>query len=475
MPNGVSMVFRPVFIGEGDTPFALKKVRIGDPQEGYKEYETTVLLGGAFKAERQGKRDWLYYLGKYEVMEDQYYALMDPSRVSKKEGQLPINNISWFEAQEFIHKYNTWLFEHALDKLPKNGTVSGYLRLPTESEWEFAARGGTEVPGEQFIKKIPYTEALNRYEWFGGRTSSQSKLQKAGRLKPNVLGLHDMLGNVSEMTASHYQIEYYQGRVGGFVARGGNYTTSGEKIRSSQRNEQPFYDTKLKPQRSETLGMRLAISAIVFTDYQTTQEIEQAWQAYRSSPIGTTSPAQQAIAPPSVVVGVQLAEAVKIVELLLKDPSLSQDNRRNIATLKASFSNIEATRKEAVVDAAYNIVELATLRAHYISKGLKVLRTTFEKMQIPSLPESTRKIFKDDYDNLVQDTEKWMGLYVTNLQDLDKYDKDSVEQAMQKYSKQSSDKDKLRALELGVRKHFSQYTQAKRADVQQWIKDLVNL
>ena len=137
MPNGVSMVFRPVFIGEGDAPFALKKFPVGDPDkvptENFKEYPTNVVLGGAFKAERQGKRDWLYYLGKYEVMEDQYYALMDPPKVSKKEGQLPISNISWFEAQEFIHKYNVWLFANAPEKLPKNGETVGFLRLPTES------------------------------------------------------------------------------------------------------------------------------------------------------------------------------------------------------------------------------------------------------------------------------------------------------------------------------------------------------
>jgi hypothetical protein len=473
MPNGVSMVFRPVFIGEGEAPFALKKVRLGDPLEGFREYETNVVLGGAFKAEHQGKRDWLYYLGTYEVMEDQYYALLEPSKVSKKEGQLPINNISWFEAQEFIHKYNLWLFANAKEKLPKSGEATGYVRLPTESEWEFAARGGAEVPGEQFTKKIPYTEALNRHEWFAGPTSSHNKIQKAGQLKPNVLGLYDMLGNVSEMTASYYQIEYYQGRVGGFVARGGNYTTPGDKLRSSQRYEQPFYNAELKPQRSATLGLRLALSAIVFTDRQASQEIESAWQAYRASPLGTTSPAPQSIAPPNVQVGVQLADAVKIVELLLKDPSLSQDNRRNIETLKASFANIESARKDAVVDTVYNIVELATIRAQYVSQSLKALQ---EKLAISqSMKGEIRQTYQHTIDDLAQEIEKVLHLYITNMQDLDKYDKEFIEKAMQKYSKQSSDLDMLRVLELAVRKHFSQYSKAKRADEQQWRADLALL
>src|SRR5712692_3209191 len=74
-----------------------KPCRMSVEENFFKENRKEVALGGAFKAERQGKRDWLYYLGKYEVMKDQYYALMEPQRVSKKEGQLPISDISWFE------------------------------------------------------------------------------------------------------------------------------------------------------------------------------------------------------------------------------------------------------------------------------------------------------------------------------------------------------------------------------------------
>jgi len=480
MPNGVSMVFRPVFVGEGDTPFALKKFLMGDPNTGFKEQPTNVVLGGAFKAERQDKRDWLYYLGKYEVMEDQYYAVMAPQRVSKQEGQLPISNISWFEAQEFIHKYNMWLFENAKDKLPKNDEAVGFVRLPTESEWEFAARGGAEVSREQFEKKIPYTEALNRYEWFSGPTSSHSKLQKAGQLKANILHLHDMLGNVSEMTASYYQIEYYQGRVGGFVARGGNFTTAEPSLRSALRTEQPFY-RDLKPQRSPTLGMRLAISAIVFTGLKAAQEIETAWTTYRSSPLGTTSPAPQSIAPPVTVVGVELAEAVAIVERLRQDTTLSQNTLQQLQKLGASFSNIEFARKEAAVDAAFNLFELATIRALYVSRRLQLAQEFWRQLQ-NSKTEKSRIGNQQDYDFQMKEADEWLSRYIFILRELDKYNdkdhKESLNKSIEKYRNEllrSQNKDMLRAFDVAVRKHLSQYANQKRADVEQWKTDLANL
>lgn len=473
MPNGVSMVFRPVFIGEGDTPYALKKFLIGDPNAGFKEHVTNVVLGGAFKGERQGKPDWLYYMGKYEVMEDQYYALMEPQKVSKKEGQLPMSSISWFETQEFIHKYNLWLFENAKDKLPKIDGSMGYVRLPTESEWEFAVRGGAEVPAEQFQRKLPYTEELTKHEWFAGPTSSHNKRQKVGVLKPNGLRLHDMLGNVSEMTASHYQIEYYQGRVGGFAARGGNFSTAKDTVRSSLRTEQPFYNRDLKPQRSETLGMRLMLSAVVFTGLQAAKELESAWETYRSGP-GATTPAPQSIQPSVAQVGAQLADAVVIVERLLKDTTLSQNHIRQIQILRASFANIESTRKEAVVDAAVNLAELATIKAHYLSLSLKKSQEMLKILQV--MKGDARQNYQNNYDDLLKEVERVLRAYVTNLQDLDRHDKESIEKAMQKYRKQlSSDPERLRVFDEAVRKHFSQFTKEKKPNVDLWKADLANL
>ena len=76
MPAGRTMALRPVCIGEGAGSYAWKRFRLGDPAGGYKESPTGVALGGAFKVAQSSSEDWCYYIGKYEVTEDQMFAVM---------------------------------------------------------------------------------------------------------------------------------------------------------------------------------------------------------------------------------------------------------------------------------------------------------------------------------------------------------------------------------------------------------------
>jgi len=117
-----------------------------------------------------------YYMGKYEVTQEQWEAVMgnDPRR--NKGENMPITNVSWNDCQEFIKKLN--------DK------TTGGFRLPTEAEWEYSCRAGTTT-SYSFGDNITPKEA----------NYSGSKIDKpvaVGSYQPNAFGLYDMHGNVWE-------------------------------------------------------------------------------------------------------------------------------------------------------------------------------------------------------------------------------------------------------------------------------------
>ena len=122
--------------------------------------------------------------------------------------------------------------------LPKEDLISGFVRLPTEVEWEFAARGGIKVNAAEFAEpRYPMPDGkINQYEWFGGTQSSNSKINRIGVLLPNPLGLHDMLGNVSEMTLDAFRLNKFDrqyGSAGSYVIRGSDYMQPESDLRAA--------------------------------------------------------------------------------------------------------------------------------------------------------------------------------------------------------------------------------------------------
>jgi len=143
-----------------------------------------------------------YYMGKYEVTQKQWRDVMvyDPS--SFKGDNLPVESVSWDDVQEFIRKLNE-----------KEG-VSKY-RLPSEAEWEYAARAGTTTRysfGDD-------DSILGDYAWYDA--NSGSKTHDVGQKKPNPWGLYDINGNVWEWVQDDWHSNYNGAPTDGLSWEGG--------------------------------------------------------------------------------------------------------------------------------------------------------------------------------------------------------------------------------------------------------------
>jgi formylglycine-generating enzyme required for sulfatase activity len=127
-----------------------------------------------------------FYLGKYEVTQGEWQAVMgtNPSNF-KGEANLPVENVSWNEVQEFIRRLNA-----------KEGGTK--YRLPTEAEWEYVARAGSTTTYSFGNDE----RQLGEYAWYSANSGSKTHL--VGQKKPNAWGLHDMHGNVWEWVQDWY-------------------------------------------------------------------------------------------------------------------------------------------------------------------------------------------------------------------------------------------------------------------------------
>ena len=119
-----------------------------------------------------------FYMSKYEITQKQWVEIMGSNPSSFKGDNLPVELVSWDDVQEFIRKLNA-----------KTGKQ---YRLPTEAEWEYAARGGTKSKGYKYSGSNTLSNVAWSDENSGGET------HPVGSKMPNELGLYDMSGNVWE-------------------------------------------------------------------------------------------------------------------------------------------------------------------------------------------------------------------------------------------------------------------------------------
>lgn len=471
MPNGAKMVFRRVFLDTGSKPFDFQEMTLGYTEDKIYEYPTKVRFGGSFveKNPQNGDDGWMFYIGKYEVTKDQYYSVMDKSKMTGS--QEPITKISWFDAQGFIHKFNLWLFENASDDLPENGGVPGYLRLPSEIEWEFVARGGSVVSDDVFKGKYPYPEGtFNKFEWFAGPDSSHGKVKNIGKRESNPLKVHDMLGNVLEMTSSSYHVEYYQGRTGGFVARGGSSKTQKKEMRSSLRSEMPYYKNS-EALKQETLGIRLLISSQIFAK-GTKGKQEEAWpeylRKYRVAPDTLIFSTQSVTAQTNY----QLKDAIDTIKKLSRALEPYKGDQTVgpwialVGNVDKSFQNIKDMVRDSESDKALAYIKNASENAYLLCKrdfipmrikndvlNNLIERSKKDPRRFEKTVDKLRVRIKEYKDN-IDDTLK---SYIDQLKDLVKIKDEIVNDAfvkhMNKLKKNRATGDRINAATL-VKVHY---------------------
>jgi hypothetical protein len=278
LPCDGQMVFRRIEVPV-DGVLGDRRIMIGGTEEQVLEGQRFEFISGGFTGENHESTRY-YYIGKYEVTIAQYRAFSGKCDSRPPDRRLPATGVNWHDAVEFARLYTEWLLKTHSYRLPKEDGQPGYLRLPTEGEWEYAARGGIAVSEAEFqAKTFPLSGKLSEYAWFRGTRSSHGELQFVGLLKPNPLGLFDVLGNVDEIVLESFRANRYgrlHGLSGGYIIKGGNYQTAEKRIRTSARQEQWHYDQG-QARRSPTVGFRIVLSTPVITSKQRLKALNQEW------------------------------------------------------------------------------------------------------------------------------------------------------------------------------------------------------
>ena len=175
-----------------------------------------------------------FYLGRFPVTQRLWRAIMGTNEQCLcKRDNYPVEKVSWYDCQNFIQRLSL---------------ITGKsFRLPTEAEWEYAAKGGAHS------KRFNYAGGNNSNEMAWHKGNSGENLHEVGLKRPNELGLYDMSGNVYEWCEDGYKT-CQDGEVSARGVRGGNYLANKEYCRITSRYAiTPNY-------RDHGVGFRLALT-----------------------------------------------------------------------------------------------------------------------------------------------------------------------------------------------------------------------
>lgn len=440
----------------------------------------------------------MYFIGKYEVTARQYAQVMAQAQAladgdaepacqadASAAGRLPKVSLSRFEAERFAAVYSAWLMKHHRDLLPVSGRGSkvedggiGFVRLPTEVEWEFAARGGSavsrqELEGRLFPRKTEGAEGDGPLaDWavfnqVAGGTGQAARLMPIGTRQPNPLGLFDVIGNAAEMIQESFQLVHggrLQGAYGGFVVKGGNYLEGEGTLFTGMRREYPLFAADGTEQRNETTGFRVAIGALS-APRSRYQELFEQWQK-EGRLANLTDDIDAAQDPTKRLDGIIAAT---------RDPKQQAELGLVNEEFKRSVSLIARQREEA----AGNLIQSAALVAETINNyNIRLTNLSNSQAQAKASGDQTSaRMYGVAIANGRAALDGAVAIYIDNLASGARYT-DAVIQAQFQQVKEALNRKPVLGNSLMARatlfvRHVGEYRQKRRADPATILKELL--
>ncbi len=185
-----------------------------------------------------------FYISKYQVTQEEWEELMGSNPSCFKGDELPVERVSWYDAIEYCNKRSIKeglkpCYRGNGGKITCRWNANGY-RLPTEAEWEYAARGGKKSKDYKYSG----SDDIDDVSWY--YNNSGDKTHRVGENQANELGIYDMSGNVWEWCWDWYSSDYYEKspsskprgpRTGEYrVLRGGSWSNFDDYCRVADRN-----------------------------------------------------------------------------------------------------------------------------------------------------------------------------------------------------------------------------------------------